>query len=115
MPTPNHYYFRDFILDEMKKRGMKSARQFALFVGVDPTTISRAIDGRKPTVPGLDLLIKVSEATHKDIFALLALAYPEVVKSSAASPDALLMAQQIEELPQSVKDAVRALIRGNVA
>jgi hypothetical protein len=115
MSANNHYTFRDFILDEMQKRGMKSARQFALFIGVDPTTISRAIDAQKPTKPGLDLLIKIAESTKTDMSALFAIAYPDVTIQTAASPDALIMAQSIEKLPQSTKDAVRALIRGQVA
>ncbi len=115
MSETGDYTFRKFILDEMKAREIKSARQFALLIGVDPTTVSRSIDANNPSTPGLDYILKVAEFTKKDVGALVALAFPEVAQKTALSPDSVIMAQRFEELPQNLKEAILALMRGQVA
>lgn len=103
---------RDFILDEMHKRDM-SGRQFAEFVGVAQSTISRAIDEREPTGPGVELMLKLADATHTDVTTIFALAFPDVAARTKLSPDAALMAQRIEQLPEHLQEAIRVLIRGS--
>lgn len=94
----------------MAQREM-SARQYALWLGVDPTTVTRAIDMRKPAKPGLEFLLRMSSATKFDIGTLVKLAYPEVDFDSEVSPSAELLARQIEAAPDSVRAAINALIR----
>lgn len=108
----NQNPFRDFLKDEMFRREM-SARQFAEFVDVAPTTITRAIDEREPTTPGMDFLLKLASATHVELSTLVEMAYPEMANSTKASPSARILAQQIEELPNGVRDTVLAIVRGS--
>lgn len=103
--------FRGFLIDEMQKRQM-SAREFASFVEVAATTITRAIDERNPKAPGLDFILKLSKATRISVLTLIELAYPDVVQETAISPSAKVLAQRIEQLPDNLQEAVAAILRG---
>lgn len=111
VPNMTSYTFRDFLLDEMKRRDM-SASKLARFFGVDPSTVTRAIDARDPKSPGFEFLLKVSRATHKNLYALLEIAYPDEINATGLSPSAQILAQQIEELPESDVNAIRRMLRG---
>lgn len=104
------YAFRNFLEDEMKKRSL-SARQFADFVGVGHTTINRLIDPRNVVPPSMEVLLKVSNATKRSLLSLVELAYPNEVSDTNLSPSAQILAQDIEELPDNLKEAVLALVR----
>jgi len=104
--------FKKFLLDEINRRGM-SARQFAEFVDVAPSTVSRCVDERDPQVPGIDFLIKIAKATGLSITSLVALAYPDVTLETRPSALSQLRAQQIEQLPDAVQEVVSAIIRGS--
>ena len=98
----------DFVTEQMKARDM-SARQFADFVGTSSTTINNILKpGGYPFVPSVELLIKLSKATHTDFVALILLAFPESSELIRESPDGRLMADQFERLP----DDVRAVVAG---
>lgn len=101
---------REFILSEMKRRDM-SARQFARFVGVGHSTINDFATGIE-RVPSLDFLSKLADATQTDLAALIYLSFPEVASKTALSADARILAQRIEQLPEPVRDAVKAMIVG---
>lgn len=103
---------REFILDEMRKREM-SGRQFAKLVDVSSATIVNALNEREPTTPSMEFLIKLADSTGTDLATIFALAFPEVAERTRLSPDATLTAQRIEKLPDHIKDAVNALIRGS--
>lgn len=102
---------RHFILNEMHARDM-SARQFAEFIGVSNATISRAIDPRQAPTPSLEFLLKLSDATNVNFAHLAALAYPEVAQKMKPSASSQILAQLIEDLPENLREAVVALIRG---
>jgi hypothetical protein len=97
----------------MQRREMTSAREFAKFVDVSPTTITRAIDEREPTIPGIDFLIKLSMATKVSISDLVEMAYPDIAMSTRPSASSRVLAQQIEQLPDPVREVVSAIIRGS--
>lgn len=105
---------RDFLLNEMKQRDM-SARSLADFMGVSHTLINRLIDSRNPTEPSLDFLLKLSKATHVSFVSLVELAYPEIIQESTLSPQARILAQQIEQLPPQAQQAITMMIRGILA
>jgi transcriptional regulator with XRE-family HTH domain len=107
------YQFRNFLIDEMKRRGLDSARQFAEFLDVDPATVSRAISAHNPSKPGLKFLLQLAEKTGYSVQHLIALAYPDVAGQSDLSPSAALLAQQIEQLPEHLQEVIRSLIRGS--
>jgi transcriptional regulator with XRE-family HTH domain len=106
------FTLRKFIVDEMKRRGM-SNRQFAVLIGVSNATINRAVDEKNPTEPTLDFLLKLSKATNVGVFALIGMAYPDLVDFNQPSPAALVMAQKIEKLPSHLQEAIAAIIRGS--
>lgn len=104
--------FKKFLQDEMERRGMTSAREFARFVDVAPSTVTRCIDEKDPAVPGLDFLIKVATATGVSITSLVAMAYPDLTITTRPSPSAQILAQQIEQLPEATQEVILAIIRG---
>jgi transcriptional regulator with XRE-family HTH domain len=103
--------FGEFIHTEMKNREM-SAREFARFVGVDSKTINKFLDFGSKDVgyPSMDFLKKLSIATHTDPCILLAMIIPEAVDNNPIRPDAMVLSQRIEELPESVRDVIDGII-----
>ena len=102
---------REFILGEMKRLEM-SGREFAKFVGVGHSTINRFISEENDTDPSLDFLSKLADATQTDLAALIYLAFPGVASKTSLSPDARILAQRIEQLPEPVRDTIKAMILG---
>ncbi len=102
--------FRQFLIDEMKRRDM-SNRQFADLVGVSNSTINRAVDAKKPTQPTLDFLVKLSKTTSTSLFTLIEMAYPDVTDESKVNPSTQVLAQRIERLPEHIQEALMSLIR----
>ncbi len=97
--------FKKFLQDEIIRRGM-SARQFAEFLDVAPSTVSRCIDEKNPLLPGLDFLLKIARATGVSITSLVAMAYPDLTITTRPSPSAQILAQQIEQLPEATQEVV---------
>ncbi len=96
----------DFIETEMKDRNM-GVREFARFVGVSHSTLSKHLTRkRNRPVPREDLLVKLSDATGVNLLTLFALAYPGVAARTALSPRAMLLAQRFEKLPEAVQDFI---------
>jgi transcriptional regulator with XRE-family HTH domain len=95
----------------MKQRDL-SARGFADFVGVSHTLINRLIDGRNPYEPSLDFLLTLSKATQVSFISLVELAFPEIIEASTLSPQARILAEQIEQLPPQAQEAISMMIRG---
>lgn len=98
---------RDFLRDQMQKRGM-SARQFAELCGVSNTAISRAISD-KPTTPTIETLGKIAAAIGVDVFSLVALVIPS---ASDIDAEARLAAQEIRRLPPDERKHIMTYIRG---
>lgn len=99
---------RDFLLDQMHTRGM-SARQFADFVGVSNTVISRAVSKNRPTNPDILTLNKIAQATGVDVLTLVKLIVPDAVEMSV---EARIMANDIVNLPEDERRRAYTFIRG---
>lgn len=76
--------FKEFLQDEITRRGM-SARQFAEFLDVAPSTVSRCIDEKNPSLPGLDFLLKIARATGVSITSLVHVRITPPIKNACGS------------------------------
>lgn len=103
------YTFKQFIQDEIDKRG--SQQEFAEQIGVSQSTISRWLNPKKKAEPDLKTLVKLSEVTGKSLEALVGLAYPDVSDKTQPSPSARLIAQSFEKLPEHIQRAIITLVR----
>lgn len=107
--------FKDFLLEEMKKRNM-SVHAFAHWMGMAHTTINRLLDTRENTEPSAKTLAIMSEKLNVPIDVLFALAYPNIENAQFRNdPEALALAQQITELPADKREMMQALIVGLLA
>lgn len=102
---------RGFIETELIKRSM-SAREFAKFVGVSSSTISRAMAFDNKTEPSLSFLNKLASATSTDICTLVYLVYPDSRPTRSAEMQRL--ADDIGKLPPDMQQLVDSLIVGMV-
>ncbi len=107
------YTLRDFVLDQMDSRGM-SNREFGKFTGISNTTINRIVNPANKQVPSMDVLSKLARATNTPLVRVIAVAYPGVADQLAekGSVRDTVLAELFEELPDNVKEVIRALIRG---
>lgn len=101
-----------FIESQLKQRQM-SAREFAKFIGVPHSTVSRYrrhVTGNNDIyTPSGDFMYRLAKATHTDIGYLWRLVYPDLPPPGNGITDetAMEFAKVIESLP----DATRQLIR----
>lgn len=108
----NTYSFRNFIRDEIRKRGF-SDREFARKVGIATGTISTWLNDDHVPKPEIAQLIKVADFTGISLETIIGLAYPDVAERTAMSPTARVLAQTFEALPEEVQASIFALIRGS--
>ncbi len=99
----------NFVLAEMHKLNM-SAREFAKYVGVSNTTINRMVDPEDESIPTLEFLLKLADATQTDITALLAKTFPETIGRFGLSADARIFGRRYEQAPPHIREAVNALL-----
>lgn len=110
----------EFIAEEMKKRDM-SARKFSELVDVNHKTINKFLDpDGDPGNPSIEFLLKLAEATHTNVVALIGLAYPDVAEQMAISPNVEVLADRFSQLASNDQRVVLALInqllsQGNTA
>ncbi len=97
----------EFIQEELRKRDM-SARQFADHVKVSHSTITKAMYPVPPE-PSLDFLAKLGRATGIDLCTIVAMVKPD---DTRVSPRALLIAQRIEQLPESKRAFADEFLNG---
>jgi transcriptional regulator with XRE-family HTH domain len=107
----SHSTLRDFLMEEMKRREM-SMRQFAEFVGVAHTTVTRAVDPVSPPPPSFDFLVKLAKATKTDIRTIAAIVAPDAVIDQ--SPEVLMLAERISRLTDDQRKLIDAAITGIV-
>lgn len=110
--SANTYTFRNFIRDEIRRRGY-SDREFARKIGIASGTISMWLSEESAPKPELAQLIKVSDFTGISLETIIGLAYPDVAARTAMSPSARYLAQTFEALPEEVQASIFALIRGS--
>ncbi len=106
--------FGDFLNEEIHKRDM-SAREFARFVGVSHGVIQKFQDygTRDVGYPSVEFLVKLALKTNTDICYLMMLIAPEVATTSSITPDAMILSQRIQQLPDVVRDALDDYIAKN--
>lgn len=97
-----------FIDSELKRRDW-SYRALADAMGVAPSTITRIMDQKKPAEITLEFLVKLSKATNVSLEGIIGMVYPDV-SALRATPSSMVLAQQIEQLPDHLQMAIRALI-----
>ncbi len=102
---------RDFLIGEMRKRGLGGARNFARFVGVSHPTILRAINDENPSVPTAPTIRKIAKATGVDAVLLLAIASADA-SDADIDIDARILAQQIKQLDPDERRVIANFIRG---
>lgn len=101
---------KDFINQEMKRRDM-SMRQFAEFVDVSHTTISRTLDPQEPTNPSIDFLRKLAKATGVSFLSLLALVIPEE-EMVDIDTNVRVLAERIARLPEHKREMAETFLLG---
>lgn len=104
------YQLGDFLLSEINRRNM-SIREFARFVGVNHQTMAKFLDYGDKDVgyPSVEFLIKLMKATGIDGASLLALIDPDLPQTS---PETLILAERIAQLPDDKRKLVDALVIG---
>jgi transcriptional regulator with XRE-family HTH domain len=107
---------RDFILEELDRRH-QSVRAFAELVGVSHPAIGAIInprEGRQVKAPSVEFILKLARATGTNALMLLMLAYPELrsdgERLSGGQFSSLVRAQQIEKLPQHMRQLIDAIL-----
>lgn len=104
------YTFKEFINDELKRRGW-SQRKLAELMDVAPSTISRMLDEANPSKPDIEQFVKLSKVLHVGLETLIALVYPEEFEASNLSGTGRIIAERFDKLPDDVKQAVLAVMR----
>jgi transcriptional regulator with XRE-family HTH domain len=98
---------REFITSQIKRLGV-STLKFARMVGVSHTTINNLISDQ-PGKPTVELLWKLSRATDTELFTLLMLAYPDLIRNGL-SADARIVGERYSKAPPETKHMVSRLL-----
>jgi transcriptional regulator with XRE-family HTH domain len=98
----------EFIDTEMKRREM-GVREFAEFIGVSHSVISKHANG-KNVKPSIDFLVKLADKTETNLQAIFALVWPAVAKRTALSPRATILAQRLDNLSEPAQDVILAFV-----
>jgi len=99
-----------FIKDEMTKRDM-SARQFAAFLDVAPSTVTSHMNAGTKAEPTLTFLRKLAQRTNTPLAIIISLAFPEISEDiSSIPPDILLLATRLNSLPEQIRDVIKRLL-----
>jgi DNA-binding Xre family transcriptional regulator len=102
--------FRDMVLLEIERAG--SVRELSRQTKINHETLNKIANGE--SVPVTFKTIKqLSDHTGVNFITLVELAYPEQAEQAAAlSAESRALAETIERLPENLREAVWALIRG---
>lgn len=101
--------FAQFLRKQMAHRNM-TIRDFAKFIGVSShSVVQRAIDEEKPSTPDTETLIKISKALGVDMNTLSQMLDPSIPNVDF---EAVILAQQIQNLPEEDRRAIDALLMG---
>lgn len=97
----------EFIEDYINQKGI-SRRALAILMDVQHRTLNHYLNS--DIVPTLYFLIRLSSATGYDLLTLVALVAPDNVHH--ASADDMLLAQDINKMPEARRAVVVELVRG---
>lgn len=99
----------EFIEFEMKRREM-GTREFARFLGVSPSTISKHTNEEKVITPSVEFLVALADRTETNLESILAIAFPAVAERTALSPRAAILAQNLDHLPEALQDMLLTFV-----
>lgn len=108
------YAFQDFLRSEYRGRDFESYRQFADWLEVDVATISKAMSDTAEYRPGIEFMAKIHRKTGVAFSDIVELAYPGLLARPDATLSSRILAQQIEQLDEPLRETVAAVIRGAV-
>lgn len=97
-----------FIEDQIAMRRM-TEREFARFVGVSNSTISRA-RGDNPPEPSFEFVAKLSKATGHSLLSVLRLAFPEY--DFSVDEQTIMLAERIIQLPPEERAQAETFVTG---
>jgi transcriptional regulator with XRE-family HTH domain len=103
--------FRDVVLLEVDKAG--SIRELARRADINHEILNKIANGKDDT-PTIPVIAKMAKYTGTDFMSLVALAYPDLAEQAAIEAESRLLLENIERLPEDARNAVWAMIRGNV-
>lgn len=98
-----------FIEFEMKRREM-GVREFARFIGVSPSAISKHTNRAHEITPSIEFLVNLAEKTETDLMSILAMAFPAIADKMTISPRAMILAQRLDNLPKAAQDMILAFV-----
>lgn len=104
--------FKDWLWTIYQSGGYESQRAFARALGSDIATVSRMMDYDHAARPTIEFLLKLHRLTGVSAGLLVELAYPDQVERANASVSTLVLAEMLEQLPDNMRGAVDALVRG---
>src|SRR5690349_15404006 len=93
----------EFILQDMKDRGIESLREYAEFVGSTHPTVSKYVNDPHKAVQW-EFLVQLSSATKTDIGTLARYAAPEVAFDPV--PSSRIIAERINQLPPDFRKTI---------
>jgi hypothetical protein len=102
--------FLDFLREQQRIHDLESVRALSAWLRLSNSVVWAVMEGKQD--PGLDFMIAVANATGVNLADLVELARPGSLPRTELSLDARIIAQQIESLPDDLREAVRAIIRG---
>ena len=97
-----------FIADELTRRNM-SQNELARLIGVNSSTLTKAMRLEGAPEPTLTFLNKLAKATETDISALVKMAVGE---SDMRAAKAMLIAKRIEALPPEAQEMIDRMLLG---
>jgi transcriptional regulator with XRE-family HTH domain len=104
--------FKDWLWTVYRSGGYESQRAFAKALGSDIATVSRMMDYDHAARPSVEFLLKLHRVTGVSVGSIVELAYPDQVERANAGLSTLVLAEMIEQLPESLREAVDAIVRG---
>lgn len=102
----------EFILQDMKDRGIESLRDYAVFIGSTHPTVSKYVSDPQKSVQW-DFLVQLSRATKTDIGILARYAAPEVAFETM--PDTNIIAERINRLPGEFRRTILDMVDAYLA
>lgn len=103
---------REFILQDMKDRGMESLREYAEFIGITHPTLSKYVNDPHKHVQWA-FLVQLSSKTKTDIGILARYAAPEV--AFERMPDTSIIAERINRLPGEFRRTILDMVDAYLA
>lgn len=103
---------REFILQDMRDRGMESLREYAEFIGSTHPTVSKYVNDPHKSVQW-EFLLQLSNATKTDIGTLARYAAPEAAFETL--PDTNIIAERINQLPGVFRKTILDMVDAYLA